>query len=98
VRQLFIESKTAQKSGWGRMPYRRVTRLTAEERRAVRDGHMVWFGFEPWHYTQSGYKIVTYWAGGPKYDSREPTPSELLGIKASIERRESSRNHRAAGH
>ena len=82
MRQLFIESKTAQKNGWGRMPYRSVTRLTAEERQDVRDGHVVWFKFTPWHYMQSGYKIVTYWAGGPKYDSREPTPWELLNVIA----------------
>ena len=80
--KLIIESKTAQKSGWGRMPHRSVTRLTARERQAVKDGDIVWFSFEPWHYTQSGYKIVTYWAGGPKFDSREPTAQELLNVIA----------------
>ena len=81
-RQQFIESKTAQKNGWGRMPHRSVTRLTAEERQAVKNGDIVWFWFEPWHYTQSGYKVVTYWAGGPKFDSREPTAQELLNVIA----------------
>jgi len=77
----FIESTTAQKVGWGRMPHRSVTRLTPAERQAVRDGHVVWFSFEPWHYMQSGYKVVTYWAGGSRFDSREPTPDELERIK-----------------
>lgn len=80
MRQQFIESKTAQKNGWGTMQYRSVTRLTADERHAVKHGDLVWFEFEPWHHTQSGYKIVTYWAGGPKFDSREPTSWELLNI------------------
>ena len=82
MRQLVIESQTAQKNGWGSDSYRSVTRLTADERQAVQDGDIVWFSFTPWHYTQSGYKIVTFWAGGPKYDSREPTPDELRLIMA----------------
>jgi hypothetical protein len=82
----FIESKTAQKNGWGQQRFRSVTRLTPEERCAVKAGHVVWFSFTPWHYRQSGYKIVThwgdrggYWGGG--FDSREPTPDELAQIK-----------------
>ena len=82
MRQLVIESQTAQKNGWGSDSYRSVTRLTADERQAVKDGDIVWFSFTPWHYTQSGYKIVTFWAGGPKYDSREPTPDEVRLIMA----------------
>ena len=78
----FIESKTAEKRGWGRMPYRHVRGLTDDERRAVKDGHVVWFSFEPWHHAQSGYKVCTYWAGGSRWDSREPTAAELAQIKA----------------
>ena len=76
----YIESKTAQKKGWGRDLYRSVTRLTATERQAVKDGHIVWFSFSPWHYMQSGYKVVTYNAYG--YDSREPTSYELKVLRA----------------
>ena len=79
----FIESKTAKKRGWGRMPYRHVSGLTAEERQAVKDGHVVWFAFEPWHHMQSGFKVVTYWEGGPQFDSREPSAAELAEIKAT---------------
>ena len=75
----FIESKTARKNGWGSDPYRSVTRLTADERRAIQDGHTVWFKFTPWHYAQSGYKIVTY-RQGYGYDSREPTSGELARL------------------
>jgi hypothetical protein len=78
----YIESTTAYKVGWGSSPWRRVSGLLPKERQAVRDGYVVWFGFTPWHYMQSGYKIVTYWAGGPRYDSREPTSRELLNIVA----------------
>ena len=73
----FIESKTAYKVGWGSDRYRRVSGLTKEERKAVRSGHAtVWFRIDAYHYTQSGYKIVT--AGyGYNMDSREPTTEEL---------------------
>ena len=81
----FLESKTAKKRGWGRMPYRYVSGLIAEERQAVKDGHVVWFNFEPWHHAQSGYKVVTYWEGGPQFDSREPSAAELAEIKATQE-------------
>ena len=81
----FIESKTAKKRGWGRMPYRHVSGLTAEERQAVKDGDVVWFSFEPWHHAQSGYKVCTYWAGGSRWDSREPTAAELAQINATQE-------------
>jgi hypothetical protein len=73
-----IYSPTAEKVGWGSARYRRVTRLSPEERAAVRRGDLVWFAFEPWHYMQSGYKIVTL--NGYGYDSREPTPKELNEI------------------
>ena len=78
----FIESKTAQKNGWGSMRFRSVTRLTADERQAVKDGHIVWFSFAPLHYTQSGYKIVTYWGGG--FNSREPTKDELEQVQGGL--------------
>jgi len=74
----YIESKTARKIGWGRSWWRRVSGLLPEERQAVRDGGTVWFSFRPWHYTQSGYKVVTVY--GDKFDSREPTPAELVII------------------
>jgi len=79
---LHIESKTAVKVGWGRMPFRSVKGLTTEERQAVKDGAVVWFSFKPWHYMQSGFKVVTYWQDGKKFDSREPTARELLNIMA----------------
>ena len=77
-----IESKSAEKIGWGRARYRRVIGLTDDERKAVIDGAIVWFRYKPWHHTQSGYKVVTYSAYG--YDSREPTPDELHRITADI--------------
>ena len=58
---------------------------TAEERQAVKDGDVVWFSFEPWHHAQSGYKVCTYWAGGSRWDSREPTAAELAQINATQE-------------
>ena len=76
----YIESRTAYKLGWGRARWRRVSGLTPEERQAVRAGSVVWFAFAPWHYTQSGYKVVTVY--GDTFDSREPTPAELEVIKA----------------
>ncbi len=71
----YIESKTAFKVGWGRSRWRRVGGLLPEERQAVRDGDIVWFAYTPWHYTQSGYKVVTVY--GDRFDSREPTAAEL---------------------
>ena len=71
----YHESTTVQKVGWGRAPYRRVKGLTSDERDAIERGVTVWFRFTPWHYMQSGYKVVTYHGG--RYDSREPTPAEL---------------------
>ena len=78
--QRFIKSKTAWKQGWGSTPYRSVKDLTASERQAVKDGHIVWFSFTPWHYLQSGYKVVTYSVNRSRFDSREPTASELTMI------------------
>ena len=77
-----IESKTARKNGWGRARYRSVTNLTKAERFAVRAGILVWFRYQPWHYTQSGYKIVI--ENGDRFDSREPSSDQLASIKASI--------------
>tara|TARA_Y100000310_G_C20573074_1_gene759035 strand:+ start:345 stop:632 length:288 start_codon:yes stop_codon:yes gene_type:complete len=74
----YIESKTAYKTGWGKARWRRVSGLTPEERQAVRTGNTVWFAFRPWHYTQSGYKVITVY--GDTFDSREPTPTELAAI------------------
>jgi len=72
------QSLTARKHGWGRDHYRWVSGLTAEEREAVKNGEMVWFKIDPWHYTQSGYKVVVYRRG---YDCREPSPIELQQIR-----------------
>ena len=74
----YIESLTAYKVGWGRSWWRRVSGLLPEERQAVRDGDIVWFAFRPWHYMQSGYKIITVY--GDKFDGREPTTDELAVI------------------
>ena len=79
----YIESLTAYKTGWGRAWWRRVYGLTPEERQAVRAGSIVWFAFTPWHYTQSGYKVVTVY--GDRLDSREPTPAELVVIAKAKE-------------
>lgn len=75
-----IESKTAVKHGYGSMPRRWVSGLTVKERVAVKSGHLVFFRIHKRHWTQSGYKVVTYWYG--KWDSREPTDAELRRIKA----------------
>ena len=77
----YIESKTALKVGWGSMPYRYVTRLTPDEKQAVKDGHVVWFSFPPWHYKQSGFKVVIYRFTTARFDSREPTTDELERLK-----------------
>ena len=77
-----IESKTARKNGWGKSRWRSVTHLTSEERYAVRAGVVVWFRFVPWHYTQTGYKIVIQ--NGDRFDSREPNADQLAFIKAAI--------------
>jgi hypothetical protein len=79
----YIESTTAHKVGWGRAWWRRVSGLTPEERQAVRAGSVVWFAFTPWHYTQSGYKVVTSY--GNAFDSREPTSAELESIAKAKE-------------
>ena len=81
--QEFIESKSAQKIGWGRARYRRVIGLTDDERKAIIDGAIVWFRFKPWHHKQSGYKVVIH-NGAYGYDSREPTPDELQRITADM--------------
>ena len=50
----------------------------------MRAGSVVWFAITPWHYTQSGYKVVTSY--GNAFDSREPTSAELESIsKADVE-------------
>jgi CRISPR/Cas system-associated protein Cas10 (large subunit of type III CRISPR-Cas system) len=83
--KLFFESVTAEKRGWGSAMYRWVRGLTKEERQAVRAGDTVWFRINPWHYTQSGYKIVTVnRLDHKKFDTREPTSIELTAIKAQI--------------
>jgi len=73
-----IKSVTAVKRGWGSVPHRSVSFLTKEEKEAVKSGEMVYFEIDKTHYTQSGYKIVTCYAG--KFDSREPTNEELVAI------------------
>jgi len=77
----FIESKTAYKVGWGSGLWRHVKGLTAEEKRILRDtDDVVWFSFEPFHYTQSGYKVV-YCYSIYGFDCREPKRDELMHIK-----------------
>ena len=72
----YLESVTAYKTGWGSATYRWVGGLSREEKLAVLGGTAkVFFRFTPWHYTQSGIKIVTSSYG--RYDSREPTDEEL---------------------
>ena len=78
-----IQSVTAIKHGWGSAPYRSVSGLTKAERDAVKQKHLVWFRIEPWHYTQSGYKVVTYKQG--YWNSREPRADELDAIQKSQE-------------
>lgn len=73
-----IQSLTAVKHGWGRDSYRWVSGLTKCERQAVKDGVLVWFAIKPWHYMQSGYKVVTYKRG--RYDAREPNDREISQI------------------
>jgi len=82
-----IQSVTAIKKGWGSAPYRSVSGLTNTEKDAVKQGHLVWFRIEPWHYTQSGYKVVTYKQGFVRHywDSREPRVDELDAIQKSQE-------------
>jgi len=75
-----IESKTAVKHGGGSLPYRWVSGLTDKERAAVRKGELVFFRVPKTHYTQSGYKVVTYYFG--KYGFREPNDVEMRKIKA----------------
>jgi hypothetical protein len=79
TKKRFIQSRTAQKVGWGSDRYRRVRGLSQRERQAVKEGHIVWFAYDSWHYTQSGYKVVKYW--GSDFDSREPTAEELALIQ-----------------
>lgn len=78
VRRL-IESRTAEKHGWGSDPYRWVSHLTPAERDAVQAGSTVWFRIEANHYLQSGYKIVVLSRWG-RWDSREPTAEERKAI------------------
>lgn len=73
------ESKTAVKHGGGSMPYRWVSKLTDAERELVRKGGLVFFRVPKKHYTQSGFKVVTYYRG--KYGFREPTDSELRLVR-----------------
>ena len=74
----YIESQTAYKIGWGSAPWRRVCGLLSTEKQAVRDGHIVWFEYKPWHYMQTGYKVVTVY--GYRFNSREPYDDELESI------------------
>ena len=68
------------KFGWGSDLWRSVKGLAAEEKRILRDtDDAVWFSFEPFHYTQSGYKIVYAIRGF--FDCREPKGEELMHIK-----------------
>ena len=78
----YIESKTAYKIGWGSSWWRSVHGLLQSERQAVRKGHHVWFSFRPWHYTQSGYKMVTVYQN--RFDSREPTQEELQAMREEM--------------
>lgn len=75
-----IKSVTAVKKGWGSMPHRSVSFLTAEEKEAIRKGELVYFEISKTHYRQSGFKVVTQYQG--KFDSREPSGEELKMIIA----------------
>lgn len=74
-----IKSTTAVRHGSGSDPFRWVSFLTAKEREIVRKGGKVYFKSSKRNYLQSGFKIVTYYAG--KYGFREPSDSELKEIK-----------------
>ena len=77
----YIESKTAYKVGWGRSLWRSVRGLTDEEKQLLRDtDNVLWFSFKPFHYTQSGYKVV-YRYDRYGFDCREPSADELGHIK-----------------
>jgi hypothetical protein len=87
MKQDYIESRTALKHGWGTAPWRWVSGLTPAERRAVKNGGIVFFRFIAWHWSQTGVKVVTY--RNERYDAREPTPSELAVIESREEAKES---------
>ena len=73
------KSLTGKVIGRGSMPYRRISWLTETERQTVRNGEIVYVDSGKTHYTQSGYKIVTFYYG--LYGHREPTPAELGQIQ-----------------
>ena len=74
-----VKSCTAEKHGYGSMPWRWVSGLTAGERDAVRNGDIVYFEINKTSYMQSGFKIVTHSDRG--WDCREPNAIELENIK-----------------
>jgi len=85
----YIESKTAEKIGWDRDSFRYVRNLTKDERKAVKDGHVVYFRFHPWHYSQSGFKVVTYRDRGFHWDYvtkrfKDPFSGEIYEEKVPV--------------
>ena len=65
-----VISETGKIHGRGRQRYRWVSGLTDDERSLVRDGETVLIeDLDAHHYTQCGWKMVTYCAG--KYGHRE---------------------------
>ena len=70
-----VESTTAIPHGGGR-PHRWVSGLTNSERDALRQrSNLVYFRGPNTHYTQTGYKVCTYYKN--QFGFREPTPTEL---------------------
>lgn len=72
-----ILSKSGVVHGHGTQPYKWVSGLLPDERKAVRDGSALVFIRDTGshHYLQSGYKVVSYRSG--KYIHREPDPSQI---------------------
>jgi len=78
-----IIRSAAVRHGWGSARYRWVSGLTKEEKEAVKNGDLVYFRITPWHYKQSGIKVIArrpyertcYW------DCREPSEEERKAIE-----------------
>jgi hypothetical protein len=78
----YIKSYTARKEGWGSQCWRSVRGLTTVEKEAIKSGKdQVYFTINPWHWKQSGYKVVFEWANN-RFDCCEPTPDQLVELQA----------------
>ena len=65
--------------------YKKVVNISEKDRQMIKDffglGYVFYTKIKPWHYRQSGYKVIIYNPDRYEFYHREPTAEQLAAIE-----------------